>query len=392
MTLENNMDSNNGIDSDGNQAFVENIELTLEPDAAQPVLAAVSELNSVVPDDVEETLTKEELKIVNDFASQIDLRDTNLVMQYGSAAQKKMANFTDDALSGVRTRDLGEVGSLISGVVNELKGFDAEEEKGLFGFFKKKANKVQMLRTRYDKVENNVDKIAKSLEEQQVTLMKDSAMLDKMYELNMVYFKELTMYIVAGKQKLSEIRNGELANLRKTANATGRTEDAQAVRDLEEACDRFEKKLSDLLITREISLQTAPQIRIVQNGEVSMIQKIQTTLVNTIPLWKNQMVLALGLANSEAAVKAQRAVTDMTNDLLKKNAETLHTSSVAIAKESERSIVDIETLRQTNESLIKTLDEVMQIQKEGRIKRAEAESEIQKLEGELKSKLLEMQN
>lgn len=392
MTQDSNMADNNGIDSGNDQAFTENIELTLEPEVEQPVLAAVSELNSVVPDDVEETLTKEELKIVNDFASQIDLRDTNLVMQYGSAAQKKMANFTDDALAGVRTRDLGEVGSLISGVVNELKGFDAEEEKGLFGFFKKKVNKVQMLRTRYDKVENNVDKIAKSLEEQQVTLMKDSAMLDKMYELNMVYFKELTMYIVAGKQKLAEIRNGELANLRKTANETGRTEDAQAVRDLEEACDRFEKKLSDLLITREISLQTAPQIRIVQNGEVSMIQKIQTTLVNTIPLWKNQMVLALGLANSEAAVKAQRAVTDMTNDLLKKNAETLHTSSVAIAKESERSIVDIETLRQTNESLIKTLDEVMQIQKEGRIKRAEAESEIQKLEGELKNKLLEMQN
>lgn len=392
MTQDSNMADNNGIDSGNDQAFTENIELTLEPEVEQPVLAAVSELNSVVPDDVEETLTKEELKIVNDFASQIDLRDTNLVMQYGSAAQKKMANFTDDALAGVRTRDLGEVGSLISGVVNELKGFDAEEEKGLFGFFKKKVNKVQMLRTRYDKVENNVDKIAKSLEEQQVTLMKDSAMLDKMYELNMVYFKELTMYIVAGKQKFAEIRNGELANLRKTANETGRTEDAQAVRDLEEACDRFEKKLSDLLITREISLQTAPQIRIVQNGEVSMIQKIQTTLVNTIPLWKNQMVLALGLANSEAAVKAQRAVTDMTNDLLKKNAETLHTSSVAIAKESERSIVDIETLRQTNESLIKTLDEVMQIQKEGRIKRAEAESEIQKLEGELKNKLLEMQN
>ena len=318
------------------------------------------------------------------------MRDSAMILQYGAGAQKKMADFSESALESVKTKDLGEVGDLITGVVGELRNFDAAEEKGLFGFFKKGANKIDALRTRYDKAEANVDKIAKNLQERQMTLMKDAAMLDKMYELNLSYYKELTMYILAGKKKLEEARNVELKELTDKAVASGRPEDAQAAQDFEAMCTRFEKKLSDLDLTRTIAMQTAPQIRMVQNNEITMVEKIQTTLVNTIPLWKSQMVLALGIANSEAAVRAQNAVTNMTNELLKKNAEMLHTSTVEIAKESERGIVDIETLKNTNETLIKTFDEVVQIQTEGRQKRAEAEAELRRMEEELKQKMLEL--
>ena len=335
-------------------------------------------------------LTPEEKQMVASFAQQIDVRDTNMVMQYGAGAQKKMADFSESALANVSTQDLGEVGDLITNVVTELRSFDATEEKGLFGFFKKAGNKLESMRARYDKAENNVDKIVKALQGHQMKLMKDSATLDKMYELNLVYFKELTMYILAGKQRLQEVREGELQDLVNKAQASGRAEDAQAAQDLANMCTRFEKKLSDLDLTRTIAMQTAPQIRLVQNNEITMVEKIQTTIVNTIPLWKSQMVLALGIANSAEALKAHTAVTDMTNELLRKNAEMLHTSTVEVARESERGIVDIETLKNTNELLIKTFDEVIQIQAEGRQKRAEAEAEMRRMESELKQKMLEV--
>lgn len=355
-----------------------------DPVSAQPVAVEQAE----VLDD--SSLTQEELRMVDTFAGQIDVRDSATILQYGAGAQKKMADFSETALEKVRTQDLGVAGDLITDVVKELKGFDTEEEKGLFGFFKKAGNKIETLRIRYDDAEANIGKIVKTLQSHQVHLMKDSATLDKLYELNMTYFKELTMYILAGKKRLAEVRQGELTELVAKAKASGRAEDAQAAQDLENMCLRFEKKISDLDLTRTIALQTAPQIRLVQAGEVTMIEKIQTTLVNTIPLWKSQMVLALGIANSEAAVKAQTAVTDMTNELLRKNADMLQQSTVQIARESERGIVDIETLQHTNESLIKTFDEVMQIQQEGRQKRQEAEAEMRRLEGELKQKLLEV--
>ena len=301
-----------------------------------------------------------------------------------------MADFSESALENVKTQDLGEVGDLITGVVTELRSFDATEEKGLFGFFKKSANKIDAMKTKYDKAENNVDKIVEALQKHQMQLMKDAATLDKMYELNLSYFKELTMYILAGKKKLKEVREGELAELVAKAQRTGFAEDAQAAKDLDAMCIRFEKKLHDLDLTRTIAMQTAPQIRLVQNNDTTMVEKIQTTIVNTIPLWKSQMVLALGIANSNEAVKAQTAVTDMTNELLKKNAQMLHTSTVEVARQSERGVADIETLKQTNESLIKTLDEVMQIQKDGRQKRLEAEQEMRRMESELKNKLLEI--
>jgi len=288
----------------------------------------------------------------------------------------------------VRTQDLGEAGDLIASVVTELKSFDADEEKGLFGFFKRQADKVTALKARYDKAQANVDKIVRALEGHQVTLMKDAAMLDQLYELNLAYFKELTMYLLAGRKRLAQVREGELRELAEQARATGRTEDAEAAQRLEAACNRFEKKLSDLDLTRTIALQMAPQIRLVQNNEALMIEKIQTTLVNTIPLWKSQMVLALGLANNEAALRAQTAVTDMTNELLRKNAEKLRQSTVEVARESERGIVEMETLRAANDNLIQTFDEVMRIQEEGRAKRAEAEAEMRKMEAELKEKLL----
>ncbi len=369
-------------------------ELTLTPNMAdEAVIVTEAE---VIPSSaqqapaLEDSLSAEEMAQVEAFSKQINVADANTVLQYGAGAQKKMADFSETALDRVRTQDLGEAGDLISGVVMELKGFDAEEEKGLFGFFKKQANKVQAMKARYDKAEANVNKIVGALEKHQMALMKDAAMLDKLYELNLTYFKELTMYLLAGKKRLQEVQNGELQELRAKAKASGRTEDAEAAQKLEASLVRFEKKLSDLDLTRMIAMQTAPQIRLVQNNEMLMVEKIQTTLVNTIPLWKSQMVLALGMANNEAALKAQNAVTDMTNELLKKNAEKLKQSTTEVARASERGIVDIETLRATNDNLIQTFDEVMQIQAEGRQKRAEAEAEIRKMEAELKQKLMEV--
>ncbi|WP_303252013.1 toxic anion resistance protein [uncultured Senegalimassilia sp.] len=357
---------------------------------AQPAATVPSAPEQATPQLDDSMLTDEEKQMVDSFAQQIDVRDSAMVLQYGAGAQKKMADFSETALSGVRTKDLGEVGGLITDVVTELRSFDATEEKGLFGFFKKGASKVDALRTRYDKAEANVNKIVEALKGHQMTLMKDAATLDKMYELNLTYFKELTMYLLAGKKKLAEVRSVDLAKLTEQARISGRAEDAQAAQDLEAMCTRFEKKLGDLDLTRTIAMQTAPQIRLVQNNEIVLVEKIQTTIVNTIPLWKSQMVLALGIANSAEAARAQNAVTNMTNDLLKKNAEMLHTSTVDIARESERGIVDIETLKNTNETLIKTFDEVMQIQAEGRQKRAEAEAEMRRMEADLKQKMLEI--
>lgn len=357
---------------------------------AQPAATVPAAPEQATPQLDDSMLTDEEKQMVDSFAQQIDVRDSAMVLQYGAGAQKKMADFSETALSGVRTKDLGEVGGLITDVVTELRSFDATEEKGLFGFFKKGASKVDALRTRYDKAEANVNKIVEALKGHQMTLMKDAATLDKMYELNLTYFKELTMYLLAGKKKLAEVRSVDLAKLTEQARISGRAEDAQAAQDLEAMCTRFEKKLGDLDLTRTIAMQTAPQIRLVQNNEIVLVEKIQTTIVNTIPLWKSQMVLALGIANSAEAARAQNAVTNMTNDLLKKNAEMLHTSTVDIARESERGIVDIETLKNTNETLIKTFDEVMQIQAEGRQKRAEAEAEMRRMEADLKQKMLEI--
>ena len=357
---------------------------------AQPAATVPAAPEQATPQLDDSMLTDEEKQMVDSFAQQIDVRDSAMVLQYGAGAQKKMADFSETALSGVRTKDLGEVGGLITDVVTELRSFDATEEKGLFGFFKKGASKVDALRTRYDKAEANVNKIVEALKGHQMTLMKDAATLDKMYELNLTYFKELTMYLLAGKKKLAEVRSVDLAKLTEQARISGRAEDAQAAQDLEAMCTRFEKKLGDLDLTRTIAMQTAPQIRLVQNNEIVLVEKIQTTIVNTIPLWKSQMVLALGIANSAEAARAQNAVTNMTNDLLKKNAEMLHTSTVDIARESERGIVDIETLKNTNETLIKTFDEVMQVQAEGRQKRAEAEAEMRRMEADLKQKMLEI--
>ena len=357
---------------------------------AQPAATVPAAPEQATPQLDDSMLTDEEKQMVDSFAQQIDVRDSAMVLQYGAGAQKKMADFSETALSGVRTKDLGEVGGLITDVVTELRSFDATEEKGLFGFFKKGASKVNALRTRYDKAEANVNKIVEALKGHQMTLMKDAATLDKMYELNLTYFKELTMYLLAGKKKLAEVRSVDLAKLTEQARISGRAEDAQAAQDLEAMCTRFEKKLGDLDLTRTIAMQTAPQIRLVQNNEIVLVEKIQTTIVNTIPLWKSQMVLALGIANEAEAARVQSAVTNMTNDLLKKNAEMLHTSTVEIARESERGIVDIETLKNTNETLIKTFDEVMQIQAEGRQKRAEAEAEMRRMEADLKQKMLEI--
>ncbi len=369
-------------------------ELTLEPlGASEPeptVEALIVEAEAVGAPALEDSLSEEERAQVEAFSQQIDIANSQQVLQYGAGAQKKMADFSETALAKVRTQELGEAGNLIANVVIELKSFDAEEEKGLFGLFKRQANKIVAMKARYDKAQANVDKIVGALEGHQVTLMKDAAMLDKLYELNLTYFKELTMYLLAGRKRLAEVRDGELRELVATAKRTGRTEDAEAVQKLEASCNRFEKKLADLDLTRTIAMQMAPQIRLVQGNEMLMIEKIQTTLVNTIPLWKSQMVLALGMANNEAALRAQSAVTDMTNELLRKNAEKLKTSTVEVARESERGIVDVETLRATNESLIQTFDEVMKIQDEGRAKRAEAELEIRRMEAELKEKLLQV--
>ena len=339
---------------------------------------------------LEDSLSAEERAQVEAFSQQIDVSNTTQILQYGAGAQQKMAGFSETALEKVRTQDLGEVGDLIAGVVTELKSFDLEEEKGIFGFFKKQANNLTALKARYDKAEANVDKIVKALEGHQVTLLKDAAMLDQLYDLNLSYFKELTMYLLAGRKRLEEVRNTDLKELLAKAKESGRTEDAEAVQKLEASCNRFEKKLADLDLTRTVAMQMAPQIRLVQSNEMLMIEKIQTTLVNTIPLWKSQMVLALGMANNEAALKAQTAVTDMTNELLKKNAEKLKQSTIEVARESERGVVDIETLKATNENLIQTFDEVMKIQEEGRAKRAEAEVQLRQMEAELKQKLLQV--
>lgn len=337
----------------------------------------------------ENRLTPEELQMVDAFTAKIDLNNSQAILQYGVGTQKKMADFSESALKNVRTKDLGEVGEMLSALVIDLKSFDVtEEEKGIFGLFKKSANKITSMKAKYDKAEANVNNVCAALEKHQVTLMKDMAMLDKMYEVNLAYFKELSMYIIAGKKKLEQVRSTELAEALAKAKASNLPEDAQAANDLEAMCDRFEKKIHDLELTRMISIQTAPQIRLVQNNDTLMAEKIQSTIVNTIPLWKSQMVLALGIEHSAQAAKAQREVTDMTNELLRKNADILKTASIESAKESERGIVDMETLQHTNEALISTFDEVLRIQTEGRQKRREAEVEMQRLEEELKQKLL----
>ena len=369
---------------------METPSLTLEPDLGEfekkeEVLPKKQTQKEEVP-----VLTPEEQKMVNDFAAKIDIENTNQILQYGAGTQKKMADFSDTALENVKTQDLGEIGELISNVVGELKDFDVQEEGKFFGFFRKQTSKIENLKNKYDKAQANVEKITDSLQQHQVRLMKDSAMLDKMYEQNLNYFKELTMYILAGKKKLEETRNGKLAEMKNKAALSGLPEDAQAARDLDEKCSRFEKKLHDLELTRTIAMQTAPQIRLIQNNDTVMVEKIQTTIVNTIPLWKSQMVLALGIAHSAEAAQAQRRVTDITNELLRKNAETLHMATVETAKESERGIVDLETLQKTNADLIQTLDDVMRIQMEGRQKRQAAEMEMHRMEEERKRKLLEI--
>ena len=363
--------------------------LTLEPE-----LEPVVETTLVAQPEKEEAegpvLTPEEEAMVAAFAEKIDVENTTQILQYGAGTQKKMADFSDAALANVRTQDLGEVGTLIADVVGELKGFDAEEKKGLMGFFRKKADQLETMKNRYAKAEVNVAKIGDALQQHQVRLLKDSAVLDKMYEQNLAYFKELTMYILAGKQKLHQVRSGKLLQLEEKARLSGLAEDAQTARDLADKCNRFEKKIHDLELTRTISIQTAPQIRMIQNNDHVMVEKIQTTLMNTIPLWKNQMVLALGIAHSTEAAQAQRQVTDITNALLKQNAEKLHMASIETAKEAERGIVDIETLKTTNAKLIQTFDDVLKIQAEGRTKRLAAENEMAKMENDLKIKLLEI--
>lgn len=374
--------------------------LTLEPEFETPALTLNPEAvmaeeakKEVKPVDIEDTLSDAEKKVVDDFADKIDIENSTMVLQYGSAAQKKIAGFSDTALENVRTKDLGEIGDKVVDLVTELKGFDIDDDdKGFWSFFKKPINKLASLKAKYDSAEKNVNVIAESLEGHQVTLMKDIVMLDKLYEMNLGYHKELSMYIIAGKKKLIKERETTLVELKNKAQATGLAEDAQKANDFAQLCDNFEKKIHDLELTRMVSVQMSPQIRLVQNNDKLMAEKIQSTIVNTIPLWKSQMVLALGLAHSEAAVRAQREVSDMTNELLKKNAEILKTSTIETAKESERGIVDMETLRQTNASLIATLDEVVKIQDEGREKRRAAEIELGKLEGELKQKLLDIRS
>ena len=366
-------------------------ELTLDP-AAPVAPAQEAPKPEVTPVQMDENLLSDaEKQAVAEFAKKIDITDSNQVLQYGAAAQKNVAGFSENALSSVRTKDLGEVGKSLSELVVELKGFGEEEEKkGLFGLFKKTGNKLEAMKAQYSKVEANVDKIARELEQHQVTLMKDVAMFDQMYELNLKYYKELTMYILAGKRKLSDVQANELPALKAKAEQTGAQEDAQAYNDLVQMCDRFEKKLHDLELTRMISVQMGPQTRLLQNNDTLMVEKIQSSLVNTIPLWKSQMVLALGLEHGRQATAAQSAVTNMTNELLKKNADMLKMGTIETAREAERSVVDIETLQHTNQQLISTLDEVLNIQKEGAAKRKAAEAELGRIEGELKQKLMEL--
>lgn len=373
------------------------LTLTLDPfsepapqmQTAQPEPPKAQEQSKPAFD--ESMLTEQERQMVNNFAAQIDLSNSSVILQYGAGAQKKMADFSESALENVRTKDLGEIGEMLTGVVTELKNFEEEEDKGFFGFFKKNTNKLNTMKAKYAKAETNINQIVQGLENQMVVLLKDVAMLDKMYEINKTYFKELSMYILAGQKKLAEVRSTQLAELVERARRTNLPEeDAQAANDLAALCDRFEKKLHDLELTRMISIQMAPQLRLVQNNDTLMTEKIQSTIVNTIPLWKSQMVLALGVTHSQQAAQAQRQVTDMTNELLRKNAQTLKMATIETAKESERGVVDIETLKATNESLISTLDEVMKIQQEGRQKRRDAEAELGRIEEQLKQKLLEI--
>lgn len=369
-------------------------DLTLEPTAVT-VQEDLQEEQTTASTALDKSqLTPEEQKLVSAFAQKIDLTDTNQVLQYGAGAQKKIADFSGSALANVRTKDMGEVGGMLTDLVTELKGLEIkpEEKKGFFGFLKKTNNQISALKTKYDKVELNVDKITTTLENHQIQLMKDIAMLDKMYEQNLNYFKEVSMYILAGKEKLENVKQNELRLAREKAQLTGLPEDAQAANDLANQCNRFEKKLHDLELTRMISIQMGPQVRLIQNNDSLMAEKIQSSLVNTIPLWKSQMVLALGLAHSQQALEAQRSVTDMTNQMLRKNAEMLKMGTIETAKESERGIVDIETLQQTNQALISTLEEVRRIQSEGAQKRRAAEAELGRIEGELKQKLLELRD
>lgn len=370
--------------------------LTFEPFGETQEVVPVQEEKPVAKEAAvfdESTLSPEERKMVDDFASKIELSNSNMILQFGAGAQKKMADFSETALDNVKSKDLGEIGTMLSSVVTELKSFDEDEEdKGILGFFKKSSNKITAMKAKYAKAEVNVNRITQVLEGHQVQLIKDVAMLDKMYDLNKTYFKELSMYILAGKKKLAKAMNEELPALQEKARVSGLPEDAQAANDFASLCNRFEKKLHDLELTRMISIQMAPQIRLVQGNDTLMSEKIQSTIVNTIPLWKSQMVLALGIHHSEQAAKAQREVTDMTNELLRKNAQTLKLATIETAKESERGVVDIETLKVTNESLISTLDEVMRIQTEGREKRKQAEIELRDIENQLKNKLLQVRN
>ena len=370
--------------------------LTLDAEVVTPATPAVVEPPEadIVPAKLDDSMLSEaEKQVVEDFSKKINIMDSNLILQYGAAAQKNVAGFSENALASVRSKDLGEVGKSLSELVVELKGFGQEEEKkGLFGMFKKAGNKLETMKAQYSKVEANVDKIARELEQHQVTLLKDVAMFDQMYELNLKYYKELTMYILAGKKKLEDVRTNELPALKARAEQTGAQEDAQRYNDMAQMCERFEKKLHDLELTRVISIQMGPQTRLLQNNDTLMVEKIQSSLVNTIPLWKSQMVLALGMEHSRQATAAQSAVTEMTNDLLKKNADMLKMGTIETAKEAERSIVDIETLQHTNQQLIDTLDEVLNIQREGAQKRQAAEVELGKIEGQLKQKLLELRN
>ena len=365
--------------------------LTFEPFSQPEVMDSTAlAKEEEAPKIPEVVLTPDEQKMVDDFASKIDITNTQMVMQYGAGSQKKIADFSESALNNVRTKDMGEIGQMLTSVVTELKDFNEEEEKGFLGFFKKSSNKLENMKIKYDKAEANINKICKVMEDHQVTLLKDAAMLDKMYDLNLNYFKELSMYILAGKQKLAQARTVELPALLRKAEQSSLPEDTQAANDYASMCERFEKKIYDLELTRTISMQMAPQIRLIQSNDTAMSEKIQSTLVNTIPLWKSQMVIAIGLNHSSEAARAQREVTDMTNALLKKNAETLKTATIETARESERGIVDIETLTATKQTLISTLDEVLKIQEDGRAKRRSAEAELGRIEDEMRKKLLEV--
>lgn len=382
----------NQMNNDLDEMLKEAPSLTLAPfpEAGGPQTTGnqIQALKEEQPEIPKIVLTPEEQKMVNDFAAQIDITNSQMVMQYGAGSQKKIADFSENALNNVRTKDMGEIGQMLTDVVAELKDFEEDEEKGFLGFFKKSSNKLENLKLKYNKAETNINKICKVMEDHQITLLKDAAMLDKMYELNLNYFKELSMYILAGKQKLTQARTVELPALLKKAEQSGLPEDTQAANDFASMCERFEKKIYDLELTKTISMQMAPQIRLIQSNDTAMSEKIQSTLVNTIPLWKSQMVIAIGLNHSSEAAKAQKEVTDMTNALLRKNAETLKTATIETALESERGIVDIETLTATNKTLISTLDEVLKIQEDGRVKRRNAEQELGRIEDEMRQKLL----